>query len=113
MTSLTLTQPVVLSPVSPNRRVLSRREAASYCGVSDSSFCRAVKRGDLPALRSAWDGGRSGRPRPSIRHWTAWSRRSERPACRTRNNLVAHKEAPWRGQAARGLGEQHHAADQF
>ncbi len=49
MTALALTQPVVLSPVSPNKRVLSRREAATYCGVSDSSFDRAVKRGDLPA----------------------------------------------------------------
>jgi excisionase family DNA binding protein len=47
--ALALTQPVVLSPVSPNKRVLSRREAAAYCGVSSSSFDRAVKRGDLPA----------------------------------------------------------------
>jgi excisionase family DNA binding protein len=42
-------QPFVLTPVSAGRRVLSRREAAKYCGVSESSFDRAVKRGDLPA----------------------------------------------------------------
>jgi excisionase family DNA binding protein len=42
-------QPFVLTPVSAGRRVLSRREAAKYCGVSQSSFDRAVKRGDLPA----------------------------------------------------------------
>jgi excisionase family DNA binding protein len=48
MNALALTQPVVLSPVPQTKRVLSRREAASYCGVSNSSFDRAVKRGDLP-----------------------------------------------------------------
>ena len=49
MNSLALTQPVVLSPVTANKRVLSRREAAAFCGLSGSSFDRAVKRGDLPA----------------------------------------------------------------
>jgi excisionase family DNA binding protein len=49
MNSLALTQPLVLSPVSTNKRVLSRPEAATYCGVSNSTFDRAVKRGDLPA----------------------------------------------------------------
>jgi excisionase family DNA binding protein len=45
---MALDQPFVLTPVSAGRRVLSRREAANYCGVSQSSFDRAVKRGDLP-----------------------------------------------------------------
>ena len=49
MNSLALTQPVVLSPVTARKRVLSRREAAPFCGLSGSSFDRAVKRGDLPA----------------------------------------------------------------
>ena len=49
MNSLVLTQPVVLSPVAASKHVLSRREAAAFCGLSGSSFDRAVKRGDLPA----------------------------------------------------------------
>jgi excisionase family DNA binding protein len=49
VTAVVLDQPFVLTPVRAGRRVLSRREAAKYCGVSESSFDRAVKRGDLPA----------------------------------------------------------------
>jgi excisionase family DNA binding protein len=49
MTALALNQPLVLTPVTAGKRVLSRHEAAKYCGVSSSSFDRAVKRGDLPA----------------------------------------------------------------
>jgi excisionase family DNA binding protein len=49
VTAMALDQPFVLTPVSAGRRVLSRREAARYCGVSESSLDRAVRRGDLPA----------------------------------------------------------------
>ena len=49
MSVVARTHPSAPGLAPPAKPVPSRREAASYCGLSDSSFARAVKRGDLPA----------------------------------------------------------------
>ncbi len=47
-TALAQTSPIVITATAPTHRMLARREAAEFCGLSPSSFDRAIARGDLP-----------------------------------------------------------------